>query len=297
MSDISPVQTISLWKEGFRSFCRHWQQWLPLGFAFFLVGVASNGVFFHYFEPIQDRIQLYKAHRDPTAAIAFLKDTLPIFSAILFSVSFILYVQHYLFQAFFMAKEMPAQTSGISFNQFFCYVFKGIQLTFLLAVPTLLIGGIIMVTCSVAQIAFMPTFTLMMGLCSALLVYLLVRCYFVMPLTAAKVDAPIKTSLTLTKDVCWRLTLNFLMILLIMTVGYVLASIAAAFLLLILSFANSDALLRLSDTINVVIRNILSSGFQVIFAGVLSAFSSSNCRILYEEKRTANPGFILNRHF
>jgi hypothetical protein len=47
------------------------------------------------------------------------------------------------------------------------------------------------------------------------------------------------------------------------------------------------------DAINLFIRYVFVSAFQVLLAGVFTAFTVKACGILTDEKRRADPGFSL----
>jgi len=285
------VKKISLWRAGLQSFGRHWREWLPVAMVFFFIFALFNISMMKFIEPLQAKMMELKGSKDPQAGLALFKDMAPQLSVFAVAMILIMYVEHYLFLWFFMKREQLAITAKPTLRQFFCYVAVSMQLGFALILP---IGALMGV--SALFMKAVPALFVIGGIGSFVLaIFLMIRLYFAIPLAAAKLLTPLRSSWTLTKGNVWRLLGNTLLFMLLIVVIYLGALIVSILAGLALGLVATLASLPVKPLIDIFFRVVLGSAFSVFIAGMSSSYASAACRILYQEKLQADPTFILTR--
>src|ERR1700722_4178797 len=101
-----PVNKISLWRAGLKSFEAHWREWGFMALIFFFILAALHGISANYMGPLQVKMQELRVHKDPHAVGEFFRDNAWEITAFTGIMLFVLFIQRYLYFSFFMKREL-----------------------------------------------------------------------------------------------------------------------------------------------------------------------------------------------
>ena len=287
------VAGVSLWREGLRSFGRDWREWLPLGVVFFFLLGIMNVVLTNFLPAFQEQIAALAAQKDPKAMAAFLLEQSPTISAFSVVMILVMFIQRYVFLCFFLKREMPAEFGSANTREFFCFASKGIQLSFVIVIPAIVLGAASIIALSYAKLSLNISVGISMFLALILAIWLMQRLTLVMPLAAGKKAKPIKTSWNLTRGKALRLFGNMIVLGLIMMGAYLLFALVVIVLTTVLGLMSTGLVPDLTHWIPIFFKCVVSSALQVLISGVALAYMSAVCRILYEERKQIDPSFII----
>jgi membrane-anchored glycerophosphoryl diester phosphodiesterase (GDPDase) len=296
-SSVAPAGPIrvSLWREGLENFRRNWRAWLPVAGLFFLLALIVNAILLHGMAPLQPQIEAMKGQKDPQILMPFLLSISPRVFSLTLLMFLGMFAQRYVFLSFFLEKEFPSQTETASVRQFFCFLSKSVQLIFCVAVPGLLICLIPAMTLAAFHVEAMPAIIVSVVIGWALMIFLGVRLTLTLPLSAGNIAAPLKTSWEMTRSNVWRLIGNLLMIIGVLIGCYLLYMLV----IFALGFGVEAIAKNINgaavDFISPFIRYAAGSAFQVFSGGIACAYSTAVCQILYNEKKAADPAFVLTK--
>ncbi|HUY69398.1 MAG TPA: hypothetical protein VMV79_08875 [Alphaproteobacteria bacterium] len=288
-----PAKT-SLWKEGFRLFGRHQQGWAKLGLVFFVV-MAVIDFLTPRLVPGQEIESAVKSHQSLPPGVV---ETMILVYGVMLVVAV---VQGYLFNAFFLAREPVAGSARIGGDGFLsylrtyiCLILIGVAYALALAVLLAVGGGVALVAVKLAHIAVpKPAIAVvnavLIAVAAAGMIYLVVMLMPAVALAANRIEHPIRNAWRLVRGNWWRVFGNMLLMMLLLMLAFLVLLVGAGLLVLVVSLVTKQPLLALFH----MSWPVIQGAAQVIMGGLMVAFTCALSRILYEEKRRADPHFVL----
>jgi hypothetical protein len=281
----SAPEQIPLWQEGFRLFGRFWRPWLKEAAWFVLVWAGlyfSLDTFFqNHMDELNAAVKEHKGLPPGWAEMLFL----------MWSVFFLaILVQSYVFKIFFLKRAPITAPPVASLGGFLSYLAVYVKVALCLLVVGLGLAASIMLARLLGNVAPVLVVKVIVGVLllagAGVIYYIAIKLSPAFTLAAARIVSPVKTGWHLLDGNWWRVFGNVIVAVFLVALPYFAVLVVGGLILKTLpDLAGGSAA--------VITRTLVAAVFQVVMAGIVAAFYCSLCRILYEEKRRADPSFAL----
>lgn len=280
---------VSLWREGLRAFTANRQEWLRLVPWFFVISAIAYFFLLREFGPFHaafmEALKNYKGE-ELQAHLKTLPKMNHLHNLVL---TFTLIVQTYFFTVFYLRRAPILAAPARSIDGFFYALMKGFLKYAAVVGLGFVADLVLLIPLVIAQVVAkknghdMPLL-LFCAVPFSLLVtwYLMTRYAFVYPLAVEGVTSSLKRSAAVTRGNILRLIGNFLALFVILLPLWIIS--------LVITYSASSYWDNLLVT---ALLAVVLGVIQIVTGGIYTAYQCAACRILYQEKKKADPTFVL----